>query len=179
MNRRHVALGGIVVLVLVVGLGAAYFAGVGPAPGGSDSDEPITDFPTATAGDGTADNGDTETTEAPAFSFTVDQIEECGQTCRDVTATLYNNQEETATGVMVYTRIFAGRDNTDPDDAVWEGTDEVGTLEAGASHTTTKRVELSFQEGLAISRNDGWVTILTTVESNEMTVTFRDSEQVA
>lgn len=43
-------------------------------------------------------------------------VEECGQTCRDVTSTLSNNQDETATGVTVYTRVFAGEDNTAQED---------------------------------------------------------------
>lgn len=180
MNRRHAVLGA-VVIVLLTGLGAAYFAGLGPAPGGDDSGDTITDFPTATGDDNGGTNGDgtAETTETPPFTFTVDEIEECGQTCRDVTVTLHNNLDMTATGITVYTRIYAGEDNTDSDDVVWEGTDDVGSLDADTSYTTTRRVELSFQEGLAIERNDGWITILTTVDSDRRTVTFQNSEQVA
>lgn len=183
MNRNYVVGGVLVAGVLLVVLGGAFYTGLGPAPGGSDSSEPISDFPTATpSGDESGDSGtagSTGSSDEPPFSFTVDEVEECGQTCRDVTATLDNDQNETASGITVYTRIFAGENNTDADDVVWEGTDDVGTLEAGGSHTTTVRVELSFRDGLKIDRNDGWITILTTVESDEETVTSRDSEQVA
>lgn len=183
MNRNYLIGGVLIVLVLAVGIGAAVYYGVGPAPGGSDSGEELTDFPTATPDDGDASSGTSDSTatptETPPFSFTIDTIEECGQTCRDVTATLNNQQDDTATGVTVFIRIFAGEDNTDSEDLVWEGKEEAGTLEAGGSHTTTERVELSLQEANKIKQNDGWITILTTVKSDDTTVTFRDSEQVA
>lgn len=183
MNRTHVFGGLLVAIVLAIGVGVAFYTGAGPAPGGAGDGERITDFPTETASeggsDGSAPSGSGGTTETPPFTFAIDSIEECGQTCRDVTATLHNNQNETARGITVYTRIFAGRDNTAEDDIVWEGTEDVGTLEAGGSYTSTRRVELSLQEGMEIESNDGWITILTTVESNEETVTFQDSRQVA
>jgi len=138
----------------------------------------VEEFPTADD----ADAGDSDTTapdETDPFSFNIDEIEECGETCRDVTATLDNNQDETATNVTVYIRIFAGQDNTDTDDIVWEGTEDAGTMEPGADHTTTERVELSLQDARKIDQEDGWITILTTVESDDTTVTFQDSERVA
>ena len=177
MKQRYL-LGGILLAVIVaVGIGAALYTGVGPAPGG-DSGEEIGDFPTEDVGD--TDGSDTTISDGmDPFSFVIDDIEECGQTCRDVTATLDNNQNETATNVTVYIRIFAGEDNTDTDDVVWEGTEDAGTMEGGANHTTTERVELSLQDARKIDREDGWITVLTTVESDETTVTFRSSEQVA
>lgn len=180
MNRKY-AIGGIIVVVaLAVGIGAVLYTGVGPAPGGQSGDsagETTEAFPTATESDRVTDS--TGTTVGPPFSFTVDSIDECGTTCRDVTATLTNNQDETATSVIVYTRVFAGENNTESSDLVYQGNYEVGTLEAGASITTTERVELSFQEALKIDQNDGWITIQTTVDSNETRVTFQDSDQVA
>lgn len=180
MTRKHVV-GVVVVFVLAAGLGLAYFLGVGPAPGGGG--DSIEEFPTAGEGSGDSDDGDLSDSSASSeegpFSFTVDEVEECGRTCRDVTATVYNEQDEPASGVTVYTRVFAGENNTDRDDVVWEGSDEVGALEAGTSYTGTERIELSYRDGLKVDREDGWITILTTVESDETTVTFRDSEQVA
>lgn len=176
MNRTY-AISGVIVLVVLVGLGAAFYTGAGPAPGG-DSGDGIDEFPTADD----ADDGETESTsidDSAPFTFEIDDVEECGQTCRDVTATLDNNQNETATNVTVYIRIFAGEDNTDTDDLVWEGTEDVGTLEAGGSHTTTERVDLSIQEARMIDDEDGWITILTAVESDDTTVIFQDSEKVA
>jgi len=52
-------------------------------------------------------------------------------------------------------------------------------MEPGADHTTTERVELSLQDARKIDQEDGWITILTTVESDDTTVTFQDSERVA
>lgn len=179
MNWKHLSTGLLLVLVIALGVGGAYYAGIGPAPGGEAGD-PITDFPTATPSDESSGDGagSTGTMEPPPFSFTIETIDECGMTCRDVTVTLHNNQADPATGVTVFTRIFAGQDNTDTADLVWEGTEEVGTLEAGASHTTTRRVELSLQEARKIDNNGGWVTIVTTVQTDERTVTFTSSEQV-
>lgn len=181
VNRLHVGGGILVVVLLALGLGAAFYYGVGPALGGTDSGEELTDFPTATTiYEGSAAGGtDSTSAETPPFSFTIDVVEECGQTCRDVTATLHNNQNEIATGVTVFTRVFAGDDNTAEEDRVWEGKEEVGTVAAGESHTSTERVELSLQEANKIQQHDGWITIVTTVQTDERTVTFRDSEQVA
>lgn len=182
MERNHLIGAVLAVIVLGIVVAGAFYTGVGPAPGGASESEPITDFPTATphdasSGDGSSAGATPESTTSP-FSFTVERIEECGRTCRDVTVTLVNNHNEAATGITVFTRLFAGQNNTDTDDRVWEAKEDVGTLEAGESYTMSKRVELSLQEGLTIERNDGWITILTTVQSDETTVTFKDSEQV-
>ena len=176
MNRAY-AIIVLIVLVVLVGIGAALYTGVGPAPGG-DSGDDIEEFPTAED----ADDGETESTaidDVEPFTFEIDDVEECGQTCRDVTATLDNNQNQTATNVTVYIRIFAGADNTDTDDIVWEGTEAAGTMAAGESHTTTERIDLSLQDARKVDQENGWITILTTIESDDTTVTFQDSEQVA
>lgn len=177
MNRTYLIGGTLVVLVILLGIGAALYTGIGPAPGGDSGDE-IDEFPTEenteTGGSDTTSSDDTE-----PFTFSIDNIDDCGQTCRDVTATLDNNQESTETNVTVYIRIFAGENNTDTEDIVWEGTEDVGTMDADGTHTTTERVELSLQDGRKIDQNNGWITILTTVESDDTTVTFEDSEQVA
>ena len=184
MSRKYAIGGVVVVLVLGLTLGWAAYAGVGPAPGGTAGDT-IDEFPTPSDGDdggsgtsSTSSSSSASSTDAPPFTFTVDELEECGHTCRDVTATLHNEQEETATGVTVYIRIFAGKDNTDTDDIVWEGSEGVSTLEADGHHTTTERVDISVRDGWAIEREDGWITILTAVETDDRTVTFQDSEQV-
>ncbi|UWG48057.1 Uncharacterized protein HSRCO_1780 [Halanaeroarchaeum sp. HSR-CO] len=195
MNRTHVVGGVLVVLVLALGIGAAVLSGVGPAPGGNGSGDTLSEFPTetptetpATAAPGdepsretATDDGTTEeaTTQTPPFTFTIDDIEECGTTCRDVTATLTNEQDDTATGVTVYTRVYAGEDTTEENDIVWEGREDVGTLEGGEAHTTTRRVELSLLDARKVNQRDGWITIVTTVQTDDRTVTFRDSEQVA
>lgn len=172
-----------VVGVLLLAAGAfALYSGIGPAPGGDDGGERITDFATGTplgtiaAGGGGESDG---ATKVAPFSFQVESIEECGRTCRDVTVSLTNNQDEPASDVTVFTRIYAGKNTTTAEDLVWEGKEEVGNLAAGGTHTTTKRVELSLQEALKIENNDGWVTVVTTVRTAERTVTFKSVEQVA
>ena len=127
---------------------------------------------------GESDESD-ESGDGEPFTFGVDEVEECGQTCRDVTATLYNEQAEPASNVTTDIRIYAGENNTDADDVVWEGTVDVGTLDANASETTTQRIDLSFREALKVDQNGGWITIRTTVDSADTTVTFRESRQVA
>jgi hypothetical protein len=107
----------------------------------------------------------------------IDNIEECGQTCRDVTSTLSNQQDATAENVTVHTRILAGQ-GTDGD-VVWRGSEDVGTLPAGESSTTTRQVELSFADALKIENNGGWITVQTTVETADGSVTFTDERQVA
>lgn len=70
-----------------------------------------------------------------------------------------------------------GPDVTD-EDLVWADTERVGTLEAGGTHTTTRRVELSLEEGLAVDAHGGWLTIVTTVRSDERPETFGERRQV-
>jgi hypothetical protein len=181
MSRTAIAVVAVLLALLAGSIGAAYYAGVGPASGGNDDRERLTDFPTGTpmgtAGGGGA--GVATASSGPSFAFDIERIEECGRTCRDVTASLHNNGDEPASNVTVFTRIYAGQDNTAEEDQVWSGRETVGALETGGTHTVTKRVELSLQEALAVENNGGWVTIVTTVQSSERTVTFRDSRQVA
>lgn len=192
MSRR-LAVAGVVAALLVAGT-VAFLTGVGPAPGSDASGSDVGSFPTATpaspdegaasstgVADTTAAPGTATTTPTPiprpSFAFTIERVEECGSTCRDVTTTLRNEGDAEATGVVVYTRVFVGK-GTDGD-VVWTGRERVGTLAVGASHTATRRVELSFSEGLAIQRADGWITVQTTVQSDQRTVTYTDPRDVA
>ena len=177
MDRNNLLGGILLALVVIAGIGAALYTGVGPAPGG-DSGDGIEGFPTEEEADD-SESTTMSSADTPPFLFTIDDTSECGQTCRDVTATIDNNRNETATDVTVYIRILAGENNTETDDTVWEGTEDVETMDPDATHTTTKRVELSLQDARKVDQNDGWITILTTVESDTTTVTFQDSEQVA
>ncbi|MFB6126678.1 MAG: hypothetical protein ABEJ79_05195 [Halolamina sp.] len=173
-----------VVVVAVGGVAGAFALDVGPFASGVVADEDdatgassTTDTPASTGTVYDGGEAGTETASAPPFSFQVVTIEECGNTCRDVTVELNNNQDREATGVEVYTRIYAGN-STDADDKVWEGTESVGTLGAGGSTTSTRRVELSYSDALEVRNNDGWITILTTVESDDTTVTFKERRDV-
>lgn len=129
-------------------------------------------------GSGSDDDGSsaTTTTSLPPFTFDIVSVEECGETCRDVTITLTNQQETTARNVTVYTRIFAGQ-GTDGD-VVWTGSEPVGTLAPGESTTRTKRVDLSLSGAFAVQQADGWITIQTTVQSQDETMTFTEQRDV-
>lgn len=194
MNDKLLAVGGVVIL-LMAGVVGAFVTGFGPASGGeseSDGETFPTETPSSTGSDGERsddENGDggssggrtgdatTTATDTPPFTFVIENIEECGQTCRDVTSTVTNRQDATAEDVTVHTRIYAG--NGTDGDQVWQGSEDVGTLDAGESHTATKRVELSYSDGFKIEQNDGWITVQTAVETADRTVTFTEQRQVA
>lgn len=181
MNKTAAVTALLVVLIIALGLGAAYYSGLFHGTDERRTDGGPVETPTASPSKpATTDSTrvSTPSTPLPPFSFSIDEVENCGFTCRDVTVTLHNNQDDAATGVTVESRIYAGQDSTDSADLIWQGTQSVGTLEAGAIYTTTRRVELSLQEVEIITRNDGWVTIVTVVESDERTVTFQNNEQV-
>ena len=123
------------------------------------------------------DGGSTGPSEPP-YDLDVLNTERCGNTCRDVMVRLTNNRNETATDLTVRTSIYAGN-TTEESARVWDGENEVGTLEPGASTTETARVSLSYFEAIDVTRKGGWVTIVTTVESADATRTFRERRKVA
>lgn len=196
MSARRIAAVLVLVVVVAVGGAAAFVQGIGPLGdiGGGDSN-PVTETPQSTGtvydadesgdssgsgggGDGSGgDSGSGDTQSLPPYTFAVESIEQCGQTCRDVTVSLDNNRNETATGVTVYTRIYAGN-STESSDQIWEGKRDVGTVEAGGSVTETSRVELSYAEAYQVQQNDGWITIVTTVESDDVTITYKERRDV-
>jgi len=184
MNRAQIVAGLLVAVVVAGGLGAVV---------ATDFDavdvEPVSENETTSgnASDGESESASgTDVGEFPTreseradepFAFRVEEIENCGETCREVTATVENTQSESASGVTVATTIYAGENSTE--ERVWENTEEIGTLAAGETDTSTERVDLSLMEAYAIEGNDGWITIETTVESDEKTVTLRETRQVA
>ncbi|WP_424006266.1 hypothetical protein [Haloferax denitrificans] len=191
-----------VLALLTAGIVAAFVTGIGPfadtTPAG-DSDGAFPTQTTAPPDDSGSDTGDTggndtgsndgsggdsdagdatATESVPPFAVVVDDIEKCGQTCRDVTSTITNQQDTDSTGITVYSRIFVGN-GTDPDDEVWRGSQAVGDLAAGESYTTTKRVELSYSEAFAVRQADGWITVQTTIETDDRTLTYTEQRHVA
>jgi hypothetical protein len=178
-----------IVVLAAVGAGALFVggpSGSGDAPGpiGGDGDGTTA---TTTAADGSDDSsGDdssgsdggssaettTDSTSTP-YRFEIVNIEECGDTCRDVTATLTNTGQETRQNVRVTTEVYAD------DDLLWTGNETVGTLEPDESHTSTKRVKLSYWDGVKIKNNDGYVTIVTIIHSDSGTVRFEERRKVA
>lgn len=107
------------------------------------------------------------------YDFVIENVEECGNTCRDVTATLANTGGETHRNVRVTTKVYADGD------LLWTGNETVGRLDASESHTSTKRVNVGFAGGMKIKSNDGYVTIVTVVESASGTTRFEDRRKVA
>ncbi|MBV0900303.1 hypothetical protein [Haloarcula salina] len=187
MNEKLLAVSGVCALVFAGGV-LAFVAGVGPLPDGGDPVSPLpTETPTAepdtAAGDERTGGGAQQpsatergTERVPPFVFAIDAIESCGRTCRDVTSTLTNRQDRTATNVTVSTRIYAGNDTGG--EPVWSGTEPVGTLDGGDAYTATRRVELSYRDGFAIQRAGGWITVQTTVTTADRTVTLTDRRNV-
>lgn len=202
MNQRlyAVAVVGLLVVGVAVFAGLVSLSGDDTAPGddatpsGGATDPSATATPVAGASgtdsgsgtDGTGGDdgtdGDTVSETATAapedpFAFDVKNVEECGRTCRDVTTTLTNERSTNASNVTVTTHIYAG--NGTSGDPVWTGEESVGTLPAGDSYTTTERVELGMSDVLAVEQNDGWITIETTIESDDATMTVVQRRDVA
>ena len=174
MDNRLLAGAGVVALAAVVLVVAG---GFGPALAGGNGDD-VGEFPTASGGSGDGSSGGSSGAGAGSpYTLVVEEVEPCGQTCRDVTSTLENQRSADAEGVTVYSRIYAG--NGTDGEVVWEGKEAVGGLDAGESYTTTRRVELSFTEAYTVRQHDGWVTIETAVQSEERTVTFTQRRDVA
>lgn len=187
----------VITVLFALALAGTFALGAGPSLFTGAASDAGGDFPTATpppsggadpgggAGssegaesvDSSGDGGSPASAAERPFTFAVDEIDACGRTCRDVTSTLTNDQNHTAESVEVYVRIFVGN-STDEDDVIWRGNDTVGALDANESYTATERVRLSYAEGFAVTQNDGWITIQTTVVSDERTVTFTGRRDV-
>lgn len=120
---------------------------------------------------------DTDANADVPFTFTVDDVEKCGTTCRDVTVSVTNQQAVAVEDVTVETQVYAG--NATDNEQVWSGTETVDRLDAGGVYETTERVDLSFGDAYAVQQNDGWVTVETTVHANGETWTFVQHRQVA
>jgi len=118
-----------------------------------------------------------EEDDGPPFAFEVESVEDCGETCREVNVALGNLMEEDAENVVVHTWIYAG-ETTDRDAVVWADSRDVGTLEAGEVLRSTDEVDLSVQQANNVRDADGVVTIETTVESPQATVTFVNQDNV-
>jgi len=105
--------------------------------------------------------------------MTIDKIETCGRTCRDVTVTLTNNGGHARENVTVETTMYAGQD------AVWQGEASVGTLGAHASRTQTRHVDVGLVGGAKIQQNGGVVTIVTDVHWTGGSARFTERRKVA
>jgi hypothetical protein len=138
-------------------------------------------------GDGTEDterrgtgtlqaNAQTTYTGQP-FVPELENMEKCGETCREATVALQNKMNVDAENVVVYVRLYAG-DSTDSEDVVWGENRELGTLAAGEVYRETETVDLSPQQANKVRETDGVVTAKATVESDQATATFVERDSV-
>lgn len=142
------------------------------------------DDATTTSVEGVDDGGDGTTTTAsgssggtPAdrdsdYALAIQHIASCGNACREVTAALTNEGSETRRNVTATTEVYADGD------LLWSGDESVGTLAAGESHTSTKRVQVGYAGGVKIRANDGYVTIVTVVLSDSGVTEFSERRKV-
>lgn len=166
-------------------------AGAGVLVAADSSSDAIPDLEsdgsTTTAAEASPDAGDGSTTttttasESPGatstdagsgYALDIRSIEKCGSTCRDVTAALTNENSSARRNVTATTEVYADGD------LLWSGNESVGTLSAGESHVSTKRVQVGYAGGMKIRANDGYVTIVTVVRSDDGTAEFSERRKV-
>ena len=171
----------VVLAVLAVAGGLVLAGGLLPsaplsdADGGGGSAATTDDAPTEPGGSGTTrSDAETETRGADSrYDFVIERVESCGTTCRNVTARLTNEGSEPRENVRVKTVLYADGQR------LWSGNETVGRLAAGETHTSTRRVRLGLGEAASIQGNDGYVTIVTLVRTDDGVVRFEDRRKVA
>jgi len=104
--------------------------------------------------------------EGVAFNASVDNITECGSTCRDVDYTLMNIGQSDATDFSVRMHITSGGDE------IYNESVNLATLEANSEESRTERVELSRSGAFTVNSNGGDVTINITPMSGNVSETF-------
>lgn len=181
METKRVAAVAVVVLLAGAVVAGAALAGVGPFGATTTPVQTSDDSgdPSPAAGASETDNGtDTAgTTSAPSdagpFDFAVTNVTSCGTTCRDVDVALTNTADERARDVNVTVVITTGGDR------IWRDTQRVGALAAGDRTRRTAHVELSYLDAAKVKRNDGKITVHTTVDSSLGQYTFTQHRDVA
>ncbi|WP_224270157.1 hypothetical protein [Haloprofundus salinisoli] len=183
MFRTTFAVIGVLSLVVVAGVGGALALGFTPADLVGDTTDKVGGD---TSSNVQTDGGSDDTSEASGGSdkavqdaydqplrFSVGEIEECGTTCRDVTAQVKNTGNESVDDIDVAVRISAD------DDEVWDGSVEVGSVGAAETQQQTIRVELGYMDAYKIKQNDGHITVKATVTTAEGTFEFTERRKVA
>ncbi|WP_136715085.1 hypothetical protein [Halorientalis salina] len=159
MDRSTTALAvGGIVAVVVAGVAAAFVFGV--VPTGGDGAPPL--------------NESTDGNETQAFAFDVNRTEKCGKQCREMTVTVANTDDVAVENVTLDFEVYAG--GSDP---VWEGAEQVDTLESGSSESMTITIRVDEDGYEQIRSNFGTVTLQTTVENGNVTNRFEDERNVA
>lgn len=172
---------GALVIVVAGILGVAYTTGVTPAdlgaavtgPGASSASAATASDPGGSGRTGESRQRPTESGESGDLKLDIRGMSKCGTTCRDVTVTLSNAGAAPVHDVAVTATIYTGGD------AIWEGTERVGTIDARESYTATKRVQIGYADGIKIERNGGEVTLEAVVTSDQGTQVIRERKTVA
>lgn len=176
MDRRILAAAGIALLV-VAGVAGAAALGAGPfthhtANGSSTGGDTTTATDDGASGGASENATDDTTPDVGPFQFTVRNVTECGTTCRDVTVSLTNTANESASDVSAHVAL------TTHGDRVWETTRDVGTLHADETTVQTLHIELGYLDAAKVQNNDGDVTVHTTINSSLGTYTFQRQRNV-
>lgn len=182
-------------LANVVGtVGIAGFAGCLTGSDGGEEDageqetlEPATDEETTADTDGSDDSDDSNdetatanedgdetatetTTEEPAtieFDAEVEEINKCGETCRELVYALLNRGDKTASDVTVNIKIFTDGEK------LWDNDQEVGELGAQSKRSGILReIDVGLSGGRKIKSNDGDIVIELTPSSDGVSETF-------
>jgi len=119
---------------------------------------------------------ETRTNASQPFTLETRAVEHCGMLCRNVTSAVTNQQSTAARDATIHTRLYVGND-TDGE-VRWRRTERMGRIDAGETYQATRRVELSLEAALAIREAGGWVTIRTTVDSADQSVTVTERREV-
>jgi hypothetical protein len=110
--------------------------------------------------------------ESEPVSLTVENVSDCGDRCRRVTANLTNVGNETLTNVTAETRVLADGN------LLWNRTHDFETLSVNESANRTARIDLGLRDALVVAGNDGWVTVETTVSWDGGNATFDERRRV-
>lgn len=165
-ERRTLAAVGVLAVVALVAVGGIAALGVGPFA--SDAGGPPQ--PGQQAGGGGEPPSEDH---VRPFSIDIRKIEQCGNTCRDVTVSITNNGGNARENVTVTTNIYTGNDS------VWHGEEAAGTLASDETLTRTKRIQVGVVGGAKIKRNDGKILIETVVRWDGGSATFSERRDVA
>lgn len=169
----------VVGILVVVGLLLLVTAGVVVAGVvgffGTSGSDVVTDSPSVPTTSG-VESVETPTASSQPFALETRDVETCGMLCRNVTSTVTNDQSAGARDITITTRLYAGND-TDGE-VRWQATERVGRLGPGETYRTIQGVELQLADALAIRDTGGWVTIDSTVETADQSVTVTDRREV-
>lgn len=114
----------------------------------------------------------TAVNESERFSLDAEVVSQCGLRCRTVTANLTNTGSDAARNVSTETEVSAGGAQ------ILTRVDPVGNVSANESIQRTADLSIGPMEAIHIFRNNGRITINTTVAWDGGEQTFTESRSV-